>query len=260
MKVTRNTDLYENKIDLVTEPNNYMRSLRQNLQVLMGSHGMSMAQLAEKAGISYETLKSLIYSESKDCKVSTAISLAKAFDISIDELLGSGTIEAEAMESIQIARKLPANYVRFVRWAIRYHERMLMEKRVSHKAVNVMLPEYNNEGNIVLADNFELVDISDISSMIRPKIFLGIKIPCDNYMPHYGLGDILLIANDRNPMGNEVSVIILDGYLWLARRMVERDTDGVDTVNYYSIRDGKFRVNEKDISEHIGYVSGVVRA
>lgn len=245
------------KVNLVTEPNNYMHSLRQNLQILMGERQMSAMRLAEEAGISYETLKSLIYSDSKDCKMSTAIALARALDVSVDELIGSGTIERVVVESMQICRRLPSNYVRFVRWAIRYYERMLSQKRVSYKAVNVMLPECTNEGNIALTNNFELADISELPNLIRPKVFVGFKLPCDNYMPQYGNGDILLIANDRKPMPNEVSLISFDGYLWLARRIEDVDEDGKVVVNYYSIRDGKFRVTDADIDEHIGYIAGV---
>lgn len=218
---------------------------------------MSVLQLSEEAGISYETLKSLIYGDSKDVKLSTVVALASAFDISVDELAGSGTIEPIVAQSVQICRRLPASYVRFVRWAIRYYERMLSQKRVSTKAVNVMLPEYTNEGNIALSNNFELADISKLPNLIRPKIFVGFKLPCDNYMPHYGTGDILLIANDRKPMPNETSLISFDGYLWLAKRVEDKNEDGEVLVNYYSIRDGKFRVTEEDIDEHIGYIAGV---
>ena len=255
--MAKSNDLSVKENGVVTKPKEYMDSLRQNLQVLMGVCDMTMSELAQKADISYETLKSIIYSDSKDCKMSTAVALAKAFNISVDELLGCETIEPVVLESIQIARKLPDNYVRFVRWAIRYYGRMLEQERVTHKDVNVMLPECTNEGNILLSNNFELMEISELSSMIRPKVFMGIKLPCDNYMPQYGTGDVLLIANDRRPMVNEVSVIIFDGFLWLAKRVVEEDSDGDPIVKYYSIRDGKFRVAERDIDEHIGYVAGI---
>lgn len=258
LKVARSNDLSIDRINLVTDSNNYMNSLRQNIQLLMGANDMTLLQLSEHAGISYETLKSLIYSDSKDCRMSTVVAIAKAFGISVDELTGAGTMEPVVAESVQICRRLPANYVRFVRWAIRYHERMLSTKMVSQRAVNVMLLECTNEGNVQLTNNFELADIDSMPNIIRPKIFMGFRLPCDNYMPMYGSGDILLIANDRKPMTNEVSVIALGGFVWLAHRSEDKNEDGSITVNYYSIRDGKFRVSEKDIDEHIGYVAGVI--
>lgn len=251
--MTSNTNKGVSRVGLVSKPNDYMSSLRQNLQILMGQNDMSVHQLAEKAEISYETLKSLIYGSSKDCRISTVISIAHAFGISVDELVGCETIDPVVCESIQITRSLPPNYVRFVRWTIRYHARMLKEKKVSKKAVNVMLAENTNEGNIILTNNFSLVDVSEISEIVRPKVFMGIRLPSDNYMPVYDEGDILLIANDRNPMPREVSVIIFGGYLWLAKRVIAKDS-----VDYYSIRDGKFRVSEADIDENLGYIAAKI--
>lgn len=238
---------------MVANPNNYMDSLRKNILLFVGEKGITLHEISELAGISYETLKSLIYGDSKDCKLSTVVAVARALEVSVDELVGCETIDPVVIESMQIARNLPETYIHFVRWAIRYHERMVSTEKVSQKAISIMIAECNNEGNIILTNNFEIKDISGVADMIRPKIFMGIRLPSDGYMPNYAEGDILLIANDRKPMPNETAVIIYGGYLWLARRKVEV-INGEKVPGYYSIRDGKFRVYESDVEEVIGYV------
>ena len=75
-------------------------------------------------------------------------------------------------------------------------------------------------------------------------------MPCEHYMPIYSPYDIILIANDRQPHPNENSLIRIDGYLYIANRKIE---NGV--AKYYSIRDGKFRINESEIDEHVGYIA-----
>jgi len=239
---------------MVVNPENYMESLRKNILLFTAEGDMTLHELSESADISYETLKSLVYGDSKDCKLSTVVALARALGISVDELVGSMTIEPVVAESMQITRNLPDTYVRFVRWAIRYYERMLETKQVSYKAVSIMIAELTNEGNVLLTNNFEIHDISGVPEIVRPKIFMGIRLPGDGYMPHFGEGDILLIANDRKPMPNETAVIIYGGYMWLAKRKPIGDTPG--KFGFYSIRDGKFRVLEKDVEEIIGYVAG----
>lgn len=239
---------------MVVNHDDFMVSLRKNLQVYLDEKNIALHDIAEKADISSETLKTIVYGDSKDCKVSTVIALAKALELSIDELVGAGTLQDEVRESIAITRNLPKQYVRFVRWAIRYHERMLSEKQVSEKAVTVMIAERNNEGNVLFTNNYEMLDISGIPELIRPKTFMGIKLPTDGYMPTYDEGDILLIANDRPAMPSETAVIMYGGFMWLAKRKIDI-VDGKKTANYYSIRDGKFRVAEKDVDEVIGYVS-----
>ena len=69
--MAKSNDLSVKENGVVTKPKEYMDSLRQNLQVLMGVCDMTMSELAQKADISYETLKSIIYSDSKDCKMSS---------------------------------------------------------------------------------------------------------------------------------------------------------------------------------------------
>ena len=45
-------------------------------------------------------------------------------------------------------------------------------------------------------------------------------------------------------------IIKTDGNLFIAKRKVENGL-----VKYYSIRDGKFRLNENDIDEVVGYIA-----
>lgn len=243
---------------MVTNPNDYMDSLRKNILMVCSEGKTTLHDISESAGISFETLKSLVYGYSRDCKLSTVVALAKALNVSVDELVGCGTLEPEVKESVQISRNLPYTYIRFVRWAIRYHERMLTTKQVSEKAVSVMIAECSNEGNILFTNNYELKDISGISEIIRPKVFMGIRLPSDGYMPKYAEGEILLVSNDRKPMPKETAVIIYGGYMWLAKRMPVGDSKDSE-YGFFSIRDGKFRVLEKDIEELIGYVAGTVR-
>ena len=78
-------------------------------------------------------------------------------------------------------------------------------------------------------------------------------MPCEHYMPTYSPYDILLIANDRDAKANENVLIRTDGNLFLAKRKAK---NGI--VKYYSIRDGKFRLNEEDIDEVVGYIATTI--
>lgn len=239
---------------MVTEPDNYMVSLRKNLLTYVNERGITINDIAEAADISVDTLKSVIYGDSKDVKLSTMVSLARALKISIDELVGAGTLSPVMCESIQITRNLPENFVYFVRWAIRYHERQLASKKASKKAINIMMAECTHHGNLRMNNNFELMDISTLDDVIRPKIYMGLQIPCDHYMPLYGAGDVLLLANDRLPLQTEISLIMDSGFIWMVKRKVETDENGNKVVNYYNVRDGKFRSGEDQVDEILGYV------
>lgn len=243
--------------DLVANPNNYMESFRKNLFMYIDRKDITLADLAEEADIPLSTLRSFLYGTASDCHVSTVVKLARALHVSCDELLGAGTISPQTCESLQLVRLLPESFTHFVRWSIHYHYKMLTEKNVSKRAIEVMNAECCDNGNLRMTNRFSVLDISDISDEIRPKIFMGIRIPCDHYEPIYFQGDILLIANDRNARTNENVVINVNENMWVLKRK-EEIVNGKKEVNYYSARDGRKRATEEEVSLVLGYVVKVV--
>ena len=235
---------------LLSNRNDYMSAFRQNLFMYVEEKDITIKDISESADIPFSTLNSFLYGNVKDIKLSTAVKLAHALDVSIDELVGAETINEVSRESIAICRNLPDNALYLVRWYIRYIESLNKKNKPNRRYVSVMEIECNHHGNLKMTTTYRHIDITDIDKEYRSKIFFGITIPCDNYMPTYSPYDILLIANDREPYHNENSLLRIDGQLAIAHRKTE---DGV--AKYYSIRDGKFRINEDDVDEVIGYIA-----
>lgn len=244
--------------DLVANPENYIDSFRKNLFMYVDRKDITLSELAEEADISVSTLRSFMYGDSTDCHVSTVVKLAKALGVSCDELLGAGTINSQTCEALQLMRQLPESFTHFVRWAIHYHYGLLNANKVTEQAVEVMFAEYADNGNLKATNNFEVMDISNINDDIRPKVFLGIKIPGDSYEPIYYPGDVLLVANDRNARNGETVVITTNDNLWFLKRMEERLEDK-KTVNYYSMRNGKRVLSDVSTPFVLGYVVKVIR-
>ena len=233
---------------MTANPSDYMSSFRKNLSTYVNEKDISLSEIAEAADLSNDTVKTFLYGDAKDCKLSTAVALARALHISVDELVGSGTISPTMCESIQIVRNLPPNFVYFVRWAIRYHDRMLREQKATKKAVNVMQADF--DGDLRINNNFTLVDISNLPPEQKAKIYMGIRIPCDAYMPEFFVGDILLLANDRNPMPNEYAIVIIGGTVHFLHKIRNE---------YFTVRGTRQKVADvEDIEEVIGYVVATV--
>lgn len=72
--------------NLLTNRNNYMESFRKNIDMYLEQKDVTLRELSEQANIPAGTLSSLLYSSQKDCKLSTAVSLARVLGISIDEV------------------------------------------------------------------------------------------------------------------------------------------------------------------------------
>lgn len=235
--------------NLSANRDDFISAFRHNLFMYIDEKEITIKDISEKANVPFSTLNSFLYGDSKDIKLSTAVKLAHALDVSIDELVGADTINEMSRESISICRNLPENDVYLIRWYIRYIDSLNKKNEPNKRYVSVMKLECNHNGNLKITSNYLHIDVTDIDKEYRGKVFFGITMPCEHYMPTYSPYDILLIANDRQPHPNENSLIRIDGYLYIANRKIE---NGV--AKYYSIRDGKFRINEIDIDEHIGYI------
>ncbi len=240
---------------LVTDSDNYMNSLRKNLDLYVAQKDITIREIAEEADISLNTLNSILYGNVKDCKLSTIIALSKAFHISIDELVGCETIEPSMRECIQISRNLPKQSRYLVQWFI-HHQKQLMQRPNRRHLLNVVQPILTDNGNLKMSSEYTLLDISTIPESIRSKVFVGMKLKCDHYMPTYSPYDILLIANDRNPFLSENCVILASNSIFIAKRKTET-VNGKEVVRFYSIRDEKPRLYEDEVEEVIGYIAGV---
>ena len=236
--------------NLSANSNDFMSAFRKNMFMYLEEKDITIKEISEEADVPFSTLNTFLYGDSKDIKLSTAVKLAKALNVSIDELIGAETINEVSRESISICRNLPDNALYLIRWYIRYIDSLNKKNEPHRRYVSIMELECNHNGNLKMTTNYRHIDITDIGEEYRSKVFFGITMPCDNYMPIYSPYDILLVANDREPYYNENSLLRIDGQLRIAKRRVENGL-----AKYYSIRDGKFRINENDVDEVIGYIA-----
>lgn len=240
---------------MVEKSTKYIDTFRKNIDMLMLEHDYTIKETAEIADISYDTFKTFLYDkEAKDCRLSTAVKLARAFHISIDELVGAGTFKPEGLEGIKAYRSLPEGSKRFLDWHVR-NQKFIHEQQNSTKFVNVMLPLCAGNGNLKQTNDYEIMDITRLGDELTYKIFLGIKIPCLHYLPHYTEGDILLIANDRNALKGENTVVMFNDNMVITNRLVEHDEE-----HYYGLMDGKLRPQDSKQIQVIGYVAKIIRA
>lgn len=246
--------LWEISKKLSANRDDYISAFRNNLFMYVDEKDITLKDISEAADIPFSTLNSFLYGNSKDIKLSTAVKLAKALDVSIDELVGSDTINEISRESISICRNLPDNALYLIRWYIRYINSLNKNNQPNRRYVSVMELDCNHHGNLKMTTTYKHIDITDINEEYRYKIFFGITMPCDNYMPTYSPYDILLIANDREPHPKENSLIRVGANLFIAKRKVE---NGI--AKYYSIRDGKYRLDENEVDQVIGYIAATAK-
>ena len=105
----QNSKTSEEKV--VEKSTKYIDIFRKNIDMLMAEYDYTIKETAEIADISYDTLKTFLYDkEAKDCRLSTAVKLARAFNLSIDELVAARRndieIAAKTQEEAECKRKI----------------------------------------------------------------------------------------------------------------------------------------------------------
>ena len=76
--------------NLTANQNDYMSSFRKNIDLYVSDKDITLSDIAEEADIPFSTLRTFLYGNASDCKLSTAVKLARAFGVSVDEIVEIG--------------------------------------------------------------------------------------------------------------------------------------------------------------------------
>lgn len=251
MKNQNNENIF---LKLVSKPDNYMDSMRDNIGLLRTYYGWSVRVLAEKANISDDTLQTFLKGKSKDCNLSTVIRLAKALNVSIDELVGCDTIEKETKECIAMSRNMP-DYVRYLNKVFIKHQYKLHSQfDEDSKNIPVLMPECLN-GYLKTTNITTTARIDHLTDDIKSKVCLGIQVPCEHYEPFYMPNDIVLLSADRSAINNERCVISYKGNYFFAIKKIYIE-GSEKKVRYISMMGGNTVVFPNEVEDKLGYVIG----
>lgn len=230
----------------------FMRSFRANLDKFIAEKDITYANLSEKAGIAMSTLKTLMASNGKDCNLSTAIKLAKALGITIDELVGAGTMSDGTRECVSKCRVMPQHFVNLARSYIR-HIYKLFQKTDSKEPRLVMLPECRS-GHLQTTNVTTEIDVSHLQRSTISRIAHCLLVPCDHYEPYFLKGEIILLAVDRDGQDGEICVISHNGEYYIVRKKSYYD-NGIKRWKYISLFT-EVEFLKEDIEDKLGYVVG----
>lgn len=197
-----------------------LQSLRKNLKKLLKEEKMTLNTLSIRADLSEDTLRSLIYSNAKDVKMSTIIKIATVFNCSIDSLLGHSVYSSHEEYIIQKLRTLSDRSRQTILALIDLEEQTTLHSSYAGKDfITVFLPTGNLiDGQFYDTSFFETLDISAYPNSLKNTIDFGLKILSDNFQPIYDKNDILLLSRRQIPEHNDIVLYLdQDGKIFLRR-------------------------------------------
>lgn len=230
-----------------------MKNFKKSICMHITQADMTIKDLAEISDIPFSTLNSILYKDIKNCMISTAVSLSKALHVSIDELINCETISEEERHILSSVRLLPKHAKQLILWIIKQQVQIYRNNDPQkNKVISVMRPVHKDFGGILPSNDFFPLDISSRSDDVKSKVFLGVELSSENYMPYYSPYDVLLVANDRTASLREHCIVIYYGKLYITRK-IHVDCDYL----YIPLCDDRLYMREKELDDMVGYVADV---
>lgn len=241
-------------LELSSDRNDYITAFKHNIDLFIKQKDITMAEICNLADMNPSTLSSFLYGDAKDCKLSTAVKLARALNISIDELVGAETIEEETRKVIAMSRNLKEHHRKVIRMYAKHQYLMHGENEPDIKYISILEPICKN-GHMKTTIVNKMCCIKDLAKPTQEKVGMGIKIPCDHYEPHFLKGEIILLGFDREGENNEMCVISSQGNIYICIKKIQF-VDGKKEVNYIAITNKKKIFSYDSIDDRFGYVVG----
>ena len=244
--------IWEIAQNFVSNKDDVMDAFRKNCFMILEAKCITLREWAELADVSFSTLNSFLYGNSKTCDINLPIKLARAIGVTVDELLGSGTMSEGTRECVSKCRRLPMHFVNLARSYIRHIFKLFL-KTASKEPRLVMLPECKN-GHLQTTNVTTEIDVSHLEKSIQSRIAHCLCVPCDHYEPYFMKDEIILLAVDRDGQNGEICVISHGGEYYIVRKKSFIE-DGIKRWKYVSLfTDVEFL--KEDIDDKLGYVIG----
>ena len=242
-------------LKFATDRDDWMQAFRHNIDMFITNKIYTVREIAEMADIPFSTLSAFLYGDATDCKLSTAVKLAHALGVSIDELVGADTIESETRECVAMSRYLGAHHRNVIRGFVRHQYNMHANTPEKVKRISVLLPECQS-GSLRTTTASEAMDITHLPAAVRSNACLGIRIPCDHYEPHYFQDEVILLGADREAHNGEKCVVRYCGNLYICTKRIEHP-GGKELIKYMSLMDSRqVLFTREEIDDKCGYVIG----
>ena len=244
-------------LNLASDGDNWMNCFRQNIGILRTYYGWSVRVLAEKANISESTINKIVQGISKDCDQSLSVKLARAFGVSVDELIGAKTISDETRKVIAMTRVLDEHHKKVIRVYAKHQYILHKNNNSTSKTISVLTPKCIERRLKRVSLSDEKIVLDKLSKDIQEKVSFGIKIPCDHYEPHFLRNEIILLGYDREGANNEMCVVSSNGYIYICIKKIQF-VDGKKEINYVAITNKRKIFSFDEIDDRFGYVVGFI--
>jgi len=226
--------------------------LGERLRTLLPERGLTVAEFAKMCDLPLETVRNIYYGKSIDPKLSTAVKMADALNLSVNCLMGKCQHTPQERVLLRNYRECGQHGKSIIELIARYEAGAVKGERNSitkHK-IPCIIPHGSIQHGIIY-DTCETVEIETTV----PEAYIAIEMINNDLAPIYCKGDIILFE-DRFPNHGECASFFRKDRAYIRRFLEENGTYRLQCLHKHS-EDMVFK--RMDEVEYIGTCIGAIR-
>lgn len=226
--------------------------LGERLRTILPERKLSVNDFAEMCELPLETVRNIYYGKSIDPKLSTALKMAKALNMSVNCLIGDCPHSAAERAIIHNYRNCGKHGKAIIELIARYEASAVKKERDGsnkHK-IPCIIPHGDIHKGII----YDLCETTEIETVVN-EAYVAIQMTNNDLAPIYCKGDILLIEN-RFPDNSELAAFYKVDRAYI-RKFIEES--GQYRLKCLHKHDEDIVLKRMDEIEYIGTIIGVVR-
>lgn len=227
--------------------------LSARLKTVLHERDISLQEFAEMCDLPLETVRNVYYGKTNDPKLSTAIKMASALNLSVNCLLGKCPHTSAERAIIQNYRTCGKHGKAIIELIARYEARAVKGERegnTKHK-IPCIIPRGEVRKGII----FDLCETKEIETSVTDA-FVAIEMIDNNFAPTYCKGDIILFE-PRFPKDGELAAFFGADRVFL-RKFIEEE--GKYRLKCLHPLGEDIVLKRMDAMDYIGTVIEVVRS
>lgn len=217
---------------LTSDRDNYLSAFHKNMNLYVSQPDFTIREISERSGLSFSTINTVLYGNNRDYKLSTIIGLSKAMNVSIDELVGCSTLDEEERYLIQAYRSSSRQEQLLIHWFVQMQKQLQdCDAPTRQPSVLIMQMRQDETGGLLITNQYQPYQLPDSENKKHQHIFMGVQLPCCDYMPDYSPYDYIMLANDRPPKINEDCIILSAGKCYIVKRIPSDKSDTLRCID-----------------------------
>ena len=226
--------------------------LGERLRKELNTRDLSIQEFAEMCGLPVETIRNIYYGKSIDPKLSTALKIADALQLSVNCMVGKCHHTPSERAIIQNYRSCGKHGKSIIELIARYEASAVKHERDS--AIKHKIPCIIPQGDIRKGIIYDLCETVDIETSVN-EAYIGIQMNNNDLAPAFCKGDILLFEN-RFPHHGEMASFYKEDRAYIRKFFEE---DGKYRLRCLHKQGEDIVLKRMDEIEYIGTIVGVIR-